>query len=89
MQLFVDLMKDGEALLIVHDGYELIETSLSDAALRSLVGGDLTQFGPLGRAMLRAGIHSGEYYEAIHERDGLVGFLMTMPPGQDLFSTSA
>ena len=55
--------------------------------MKSLVGGDLTQVGPLGRAMLRAGILSGEYYEATNEKDGLVGFLMVMPAGQDLFST--
>lgn len=37
--------------------------------------------------MLRAGILGGEYYEAVHEDSGMVGFLMTMPPGVDLFST--
>lgn len=41
----------------------------------------------MGRAMLRAGIHSGEYYEASNAEGGLIGFLMTMPPGQDMFST--
>ncbi|KAF7792946.1 hypothetical protein EIP86_004049 [Pleurotus ostreatoroseus] len=37
--------------------------------------------------MLRAGIYSGEYYEAVHQDEGMVGFLMVMPPGKDLFST--
>ena len=37
--------------------------------------------------MLRAGIHSGEYYEATTVNGELVGFLMTMPPGDTLFST--
>ena len=37
--------------------------------------------------MLRAGIHSGEYYEASNAKGELVGYLMTMPPGDTLFST--
>ncbi|KAI0697360.1 hypothetical protein BC835DRAFT_1472786 [Cytidiella melzeri] len=58
-----------------------------DVALKSLVGGEPEKIGDMGRAMLRAGVHSGEYYEAVDANGGLVGFLMTMPPGQDLFST--
>lgn len=58
-----------------------------DISLMSLCGGDSSKLGPLGRAMLRAGVHCGEYYEAHHESEGMVGFLMVTPPGQDLFST--
>ena len=58
-----------------------------DVALKSLTGGEPEKIPGMGRAMLRAGIHSGEYYEATDASGGLVGFLMTMPPGQDLFST--
>lgn len=57
--------------------------------MKSLTGGHPEELLELmGRAMLRAGVHSGEYYEASNETGELVGFLMTMPPGQDLFSTS-
>ncbi|KAI0340439.1 hypothetical protein BDW22DRAFT_1486269 [Trametopsis cervina] len=59
-----------------------------DVALKSLVGGEPEKIDGMGRAMLRAGILAGEYYEATDEKDGsLLGYLMTMPPGQDLFST--
>ncbi|KAI0089627.1 hypothetical protein BDY19DRAFT_943404 [Irpex rosettiformis] len=58
-----------------------------DIALKSLTGGEPEKIADMGRAMLRAGIHSGEYYEAKDASGGLIGFLMTMPPGQDLFST--
>ena len=40
-----------------------------------------------GRAMLRAGVHSGEYYEASDADGRLVGYLVTMPPGNVLLST--
>ena len=54
----------------------------------SLTGGEpRTLLGPMGRAMLRAGVHSGEYYEAADEAGRLAGFAMVMPAGQDLFST--
>lgn len=56
--------------------------------MMSLTGGEPdTALRPLGRAMLCAGIHSGQYYEATEADGRLAGFLMTMPPGQDLFST--
>lgn len=58
--------------------------------MTSLTGGDpVGLVRPLGLAMLCAGVHSGEYYEAADAGGRLVGFLMTMPPGQDLFSTLA
>ena len=57
--------------------------------MKSLTGGQPEELlGLMARAMLRAGIHSGEYYEASNTKGELVGFLMTMPPGQDIFSTS-
>lgn len=64
--------------------YDLMK---DDKAMISLTGGQASQIPSMGRAMLRAGIHSGEYYEAVDENDSLIGFLMTMPPGRDLFST--
>ncbi|KAJ3511538.1 hypothetical protein NLJ89_g4046 [Agrocybe chaxingu] len=38
-------------------------------------------------ALLRAGVLSGEYYEATNEEGELVGYTMWMPPGQEMFST--
>ena len=37
--------------------------------------------------MIRAGAHGGEYYEATHTNGDLVGFLVVMPAGHDLFGT--
>ncbi|KIP04043.1 hypothetical protein PHLGIDRAFT_15472 [Phlebiopsis gigantea 11061_1 CR5-6] len=60
----------------------------NDASMRSLTGGQPELLlRALGRAMLRAGLLSGEYYEAATAEGELVGFLMAMPPGQDIFST--
>lgn len=39
-------------------------------------------------AILRAGVHSGEYYEATNDKGELVGYTMWMPPGNEIFSTS-
>ncbi|KAJ3552832.1 hypothetical protein NM688_g3942 [Phlebia brevispora] len=64
-----------------------VDLMKDDPSLLSLVGGDALLMAPLSRAMLRAGIHSGQYYEATHEQDGLVGYMVTMPPGKDLLST--
>ena len=38
-------------------------------------------------AILRAGVHSGEYYEATDETGSLIGYTLWMPPGQEMFST--
>jgi len=40
-------------------------------------------------AILRAGVHSGEYYEATDETGSLIGYTLWMPPGQEMFSTFA
>jgi len=73
---------------------ELIETSVAlfyslmkdDDGVRSLVGGDISSIPAMARAMLKAGVLTGEYYTAM-DGDELVGFTMWMPPGRDLFST--
>lgn len=64
-----------------------VELMHDDKSMISLTGGAPELVGPLGSAMLRAGAQYGEYYEAVDAHGRLVGFLMTMPPGQDLFST--
>ena len=38
-------------------------------------------------SILRAGVHSGEYYEATDETGSLIGYTLWMPPGQEMFST--
>jgi len=38
-------------------------------------------------ALLRAGVHSGQYYEATDEGGELIGYTLWMPPGQEMFST--
>jgi hypothetical protein len=37
--------------------------------------------------MLRAGIHSGEFYTATDKTGEVIGFSLWMPPGEELFST--
>lgn len=60
-----------------------------DLSMKSLTGGEPELLlRAMGRAMLRAGLLSGEYYEAATTEGELIGFLVTMPPGQDMFSTS-
>ena len=71
--------------LFVHDTFT--RNSPPDSALISLVGGDVALLSLFGRAMLRAGVHSGEYYEASDADGRLVGYLVTMPPGNVLLST--
>lgn len=58
-----------------------------DGVMKSLTGGDITLLPLMGRAMLAAGIAEGEYYAATDDNRQLLGFLMTMPPGRDLFDT--
>ncbi|KIK02520.1 hypothetical protein K443DRAFT_131791 [Laccaria amethystina LaAM-08-1] len=42
---------------------------------------------PMARCMLRAGIHSGEFYTATDKTGEVIGFSLWMPPGEELFST--
>lgn len=60
---------------------------ISDDATKSLVGGNIDLMGPLTRAMLRAGVLCGEYFEAQDSNGLAVGYLMGTPPGELLFTT--
>ncbi|CAA7265027.1 unnamed protein product [Cyclocybe aegerita] len=53
----------------------------------SLAGGEDSLMPLQALALLRAGVHSGEYYEASNEQGELVGYTLWMPPGQEMFST--
>ncbi|KDR85991.1 hypothetical protein GALMADRAFT_397715 [Galerina marginata CBS 339.88] len=63
---------------------DLMKTNLGAV---SLAGGDVSLMKFEALALLRAGVHSGEYYEASNEEGELIGYTMWMPPGQEMFST--
>lgn len=59
-----------------------------DLGAVSLAGGEISLMKYEALAILRAGVHSGEYYEATNENGELVGYTIWMPPGKEIFSTS-
>ncbi|KAF8971928.1 hypothetical protein BDZ97DRAFT_1153970 [Flammula alnicola] len=63
---------------------ELMKTNLGAV---SLAGGDISLMKYEALALLRAGVLSGEYYEATDQEGQLIGYNMWMPPGQEIFST--
>jgi len=63
---------------------DLMKTNLGAV---SLAGGDVSLMKFEALALLRAGVHSGEYYEATNKEGELIGYTMWMPPGQEMFST--
>jgi len=63
---------------------DLMKTNLSAV---SLAGGDISPMKFEALAFLRAGVHSGEYYEATDDEGGLIGYTVWMPPKQEMFST--
>lgn len=59
-----------------------------DLGAVSLAGGEIPLMKFEALAILRAGVHCGEYYEATNDEGDLIGYTMWMPPGQMIFSTS-
>ncbi|KAF9562254.1 hypothetical protein CPC08DRAFT_706773 [Agrocybe pediades] len=64
---------------------DLMKTNLGAV---SLAGGEVSLMNLEALALLRAGVHSGEYYEATDDQDALVGYTLWMPPGKEMFSTA-
>ncbi|THH32295.1 hypothetical protein EUX98_g1892 [Antrodiella citrinella] len=58
-----------------------------DDVVPAICGGDTNLLKPLVLAMIRAGVLDGETYAATNENDEVLGYVMTMPKGQVLFST--
>lgn len=57
-------------------------------ACTSLVGGERALLGPMVKSMIKAAVHiAGEFYPALDGNGELVGYVLWMPPGRDLFET--
>lgn len=81
---------------VEHPSDELIEAFVklyldlmkdTSPAMPSLCGGDLSLADLMAHGELRAGALAGEIFAAFNEKEEMVGYALTMPPGRQLYDS--